>query len=144
MEEEAFLSFLQIFNFINDLDSCGSCCCEHGCDDLYKSGIESALRINHAGRCLMEVDGNNDDNGRSIPLSLWPTLLERSYAKSGQNGIYQYCCEEQKLNKNATGLYYLLREGPVLISRPNDDASSLSNDNKPKKNEQNLLKRKRP
>ena len=155
MEKDAFLRFLRVFKTIHNLGSSGSCCCEHGCDDLYGSDIEFALRINHAGRRLVEFDGDNDDKGRSVPLSLWPTLLERSYAKSGQDGIYQYCCEEQKLNENATGLYYLLRAGPALIGRPElgsgtvgyevaDNDASLSNDDKSKKKGKNSLKRKRP
>ena len=156
MEKDAFLSFLRVFKTIHNLGSSGSCCCEHGCDDLYGSDIEFALRINHAGRSLVEFDeGDNNDKGRAVPLSLWPTLLERSYAKSGQDGIYQYCCEEQKLNENATGLYYLLRAGPALIGRPElgsgtvgyevaDNDASLSNDDKSKKKGKNSLKRKRP
>ena len=51
---------------------------------------------------------------RLLPLSLWPTVLERTYRKSGP--VYR-ACSTKKIN-NATGLNYLVREvGPALIGR---------------------------
>jgi hypothetical protein len=96
--------------------------------------VEYLLQINHAGRYLLETNGignnrNNrnstdnsggsgDGNGgignRPVPLSLWPLILERSYSKSDKMyGAYP------QLPKTATGMYYLLRNGPALSYRTN-------------------------
>jgi hypothetical protein len=48
---------------------------------------------------------------KTVPLSLWPTILERAYEKYDCMDYYN------AKKKNATGLYYLLREGPVLVGR---------------------------
>ena len=115
IEKAALLSFLGTFNTIHTLGIEGG---KH-----YDSDLEYALRINHAGRrIVVKVDGgsnNNNDDGKTIvPSSLWPTILERAYEKS----LDIYNPRDRK--KNATGIYYLLREvGPALLSggrrRPN-------------------------
>ena len=78
-------------------------------DDTYGSDVEYALRINHAGRSI--VEGGGGHHVGSIPLSLWPTILERAYEESE----YSICYNE--IPKNATGLHYLLRNGPALAGR---------------------------
>lgn len=98
-EKKALLSFLRTFNTIYNL---GVCSCN--------SDVEYALRMNQAGRRVVEV-GDVGAGNRFLPLAGWPAVLERSYAKSGE--IYH-----RRGQKNATGLYYLLREGPALIGRP--------------------------
>jgi len=99
-EKTAILSFLQTFNTVCNLGGC-----EVG---DYDPDVEYALRINHAGRSI--VEGSVD---RSLPLTVWPIVLERSFGKSGH--IYDYY--DIKEQKNPTGLYYLLREGPALAGR---------------------------
>jgi len=100
-EKAALVSFLRTFNTV----------CHLGVYyvDSYGSDVEHALRINHAGRRIIEGGGHHVG---SIPLSLWPTILERAYDKSDDS----ICASE--IPKNATGLYYLLRNGPALVGRP--------------------------
>ena len=67
----------------------------------------------------MQCRGCND---RSIPLSVWPTILERAYKKSTN---IPFC-----VKKNPMGLYFLLREGPALVVRNElGSISGLFNDN---------------
>ena len=59
----------------------------------------------------MKVEGgsNNDDDGKTIiPLPLWPIILERAYERSSD--ISHLSSDDRKKKKNATGIYYLLRE----------------------------------
>ena len=70
--------------------------------------LEYILRINHAGRRVM--------NG-GIPLSVWPTILERSHNKSCDIYSGWHRSNMNNIRKNPTGLYYLLRNGPALIGR---------------------------
>jgi len=156
MEKDTILSFLQTFKTVHNLGATGISPSDndYSVDCEYESEIELAWRTSHAGRSFVDVD---DD--RSVPLSLWPTVLyyQGLVQNLAQESIYS--CKKRKLN--ATGLYYLLREGPALIDRAdlgsrtnrydevidsdvdvNNDAS-LSNDNKPEK-EKNLLNRKCP
>jgi len=100
-ETAAILSFLQTFNTVCNLGGC------KGGD--YDPDVEYALRINHAGRNIVEGSGD-----RPLPLSVWPIVLERSFEKSGH--IYEERNENRNL-KNPTGLYYLLRNGPALAGR---------------------------
>ena len=112
-ERMAFLSFLKTFKTINTLGY-------HITREPYDSDIKYALRINHAGRILIEDDGSNSNSNNSniningngndgssnfvpLPLSMWPLVLERSCAQSPDG--------------SATGLFYLLRNGPALADR---------------------------
>jgi hypothetical protein len=103
-EKAAVLSLLGTFSGISNLGG------YHKSD--YDSDIEYALRINHAGRRIVvkaaiDGSGSNDAGKAVVPISLWPTILERAYEKSAVD-IYN--------PKNATGIYYLLREvGPALL-----------------------------
>jgi hypothetical protein len=57
--------------------------------------IDHELALNRAGRRLIE----GRDSDHPIPLSLWPTVLGR------------------RKMVDATGLFYFLRNGPVLLGR---------------------------
>jgi len=94
------LSFLRIYNNIYNIGGFS--------EGDYSSDVEYALRINHAGRSIVEGGGCVG----SIPLSLWPTILVRAHEKSEHSICYDIT------PKNATGLYYLLRNGPALAGRP--------------------------
>ena len=71
----------------------------------YRADLEDAVEL------LTKVAGSDD---RPIPLSLWPTILERAYEKSydiySEDHNYE---DSKKEEKDATGMYYLLCEGPV-------------------------------
>ena len=58
----------------------------------YDSDVEYALRINRAGRSIVECGGSE---GRLFPLSLWPIVLGRAYRNFGH--IYPAC--STKTNK---------------------------------------------
>jgi len=111
------LSFLEIFNTIYNLGG------DKKAD--YGSDIDYALRKNISGRRIIvnghNNGGDNDDGGNNsrsiVPLSLWPTILVQAYEKS--EAVYDTPNDsEEIITNNATGIYYLLREGPVLIGRP--------------------------
>jgi hypothetical protein len=107
IENAAMLSFLESYNAIYSfgIGNYDANRQAYVCD--YGSNIEYALRTNHAGRSIVEGDDRKDDRPL-VPLSLWPTILERAYKKSD--------CTNYA--KNATGLNYLVREvGPALICR---------------------------
>jgi len=89
-EKAAILSLLETFNTISNLGFIGSKV--HAYSD-----VEYALRINHAGRRI--VEGSHD--ATLLPPSVWPIALERVYEESYRDDPF-------------TGLYYLLRHGPVL------------------------------
>jgi Leucine-rich repeat (LRR) protein len=75
----------------------------------YKSGdwrsyppqVQYLKDINRCGRILLEGRGIT-----SIPLSAWPRILERT------NNLLRY-----KVERNASALYYFLRNGPALATR---------------------------
>ena len=76
IEKAAMLSFLESYNTV----------CFLGDKWLFKldPDIECALRTNHAGRKIVAKKGGSGSSGgsRSLPPSLWPTILERAYEKS--------------------------------------------------------------
>ena len=94
-EKAALLGLLKSVNSIYNLGN-----------SYYDSDVEYALLINHAGRRIVEGSGG-DSGGRSLPLSVWPTILERACSKSPNS-----------YDHRPSGLYYLLRNGPVLFGRP--------------------------
>jgi len=136
-EKHAMLSLLKVFNAVCTLKIYGE---EH-----FDSDVDYALRINDAGRSL--VEGGNDE---LLPLSVWPTVLERAYAESHRAGLYLFRGIDSQ-EKNPTGLYYLLRNGPALVSRSNllggsrynDDGQDDENEKKDPKSRPNNNKRKR-
>jgi hypothetical protein len=106
-EKAALVSFLQRFHTIWDIYGFHT--------ESNDSDIDYELRINHAGRKILE-DGSV--GSRSLPLSLWSTILERSYKKSDkQTSQIYFKRKNDTTTKNATGLFYLLRNGPALIGR---------------------------
>ena len=107
IEKVAMLSLFESCNTI--------CCLGFGDYDVNYSDIEYALSINHAGRKIVESGGRKEGRRPSLPLSLWPIILERAYKKSGH--IHPSWSAKRE-TKNATGLSYLVREvGPALIGR---------------------------
>jgi Leucine-rich repeat (LRR) protein len=59
------------------------------------------MDLNRCGRILLEGRGIT-----SIPLSVWPRILERT----------KNCCDRE-VERNASALYYFLRNGPALAAR---------------------------
>lgn len=122
-EKVAMLRFLESYNVIHTIVVYGDFDCSYGSDiedDFdysYDSDIEYVLRINHAGRSIVECSNRKEDHRPSLPLSLWPIVLERAYKKSGH--IYPRGSTIRKTkNNNAAGLHYLVCEvGPALIGR---------------------------
>jgi len=68
----------------------------------YHPDIEYLLRINQAGRGRLT---------KSIPLNVWPFILERAYNKSNEIYGSDFCYDKEK---SPDGMYYLLRHGPLL------------------------------
>ena len=106
IKKAALLSFLGTFNTIHNVVGRPG-------GGLNDSDVEYALRINYAGRrIVVKVDGgsnNNNDDGKAIvPISLWPIILERAYDRSLDISRWRG-------KKNATGIYYLLREVLVVL-----------------------------
>eukprot|EP00531_Pseudo-nitzschia_arenysensis_P004124 CAMPEP_0116144598 /NCGR_PEP_ID=MMETSP0329-20121206/16096_1 /TAXON_ID=697910 /ORGANISM="Pseudo-nitzschia arenysensis, Strain B593" /LENGTH=481 /DNA_ID=CAMNT_0003640049 /DNA_START=125 /DNA_END=1570 /DNA_ORIENTATION=- len=67
------------------------------------SDWQHSLIKNNVGRRIIERGRVHDTGDESnIPLSVWPKILERAQKVT-----------DERLN--ATGIYYLLREGPVLM-----------------------------
>ena len=108
--------------------------------------IDYLRRINLGGRFVVEqqqqqgggrINDDDDDGGNnnnSIPLSLWPLILERAY-KTG-SGFYP-----NDENHKDTALHYLVREkGPNLFFDavasnfvPSSSSSNNNNNNNNKK-----------
>jgi hypothetical protein len=102
----------------------------------YDRDIEYALRINHAGRSIIECKINastdstasTNDGGRSssIPLSMWPTILEHAYKTSHQ--IYNI---RNWHAKSADGLYYLCSNKLAQILNDRDDQNLIKKQDNP-------------
>jgi hypothetical protein len=65
--------------------------------------IEHLLDFNQAGRVLL-------GQGHSVPLSLWPVVLERA------NQMFKYSRDGDRERKRAN-VVFLLLQGPALIQR---------------------------
>ena len=109
-EIEFMLSVLKKFGTVSSMeDTVSSWWGVTAGEHCYDSSIQYALRINDAGRILLE--GTNDT---ALPLSVWPTLLERAGSlRRSHPGRYDH----GKYETNHTGLYYLLRNKPALVGR---------------------------
>jgi hypothetical protein len=95
-EQKAILSLLNTYKSVCSLGYISN-------DDLIDPGIQYAMMINQVGRSIVE------DN-RDLPLSVWPTLLERADEKSGD-----YFGHWEKRENTRAGLYYLVRNAPKSI-----------------------------
>jgi hypothetical protein len=96
------LTFLETFVAV---DSFG-CFYRNFEEELYwDNSVRHALIINMAGRRLLK--GNVLER---VPLSLWPVVLQRFQRRADGRFPLPYAPMAK-----ATGLYYLLREGPVLL-----------------------------
>lgn len=68
-----------------------------------------AVTKNSVGRRILKHGGERKgSNNTRLPPSVWSIVLQRAQRKIGQ-----YC----SASDSATGIYYLLREGPALIGR---------------------------
>ncbi|OEU21535.1 hypothetical protein FRACYDRAFT_235160 [Fragilariopsis cylindrus CCMP1102] len=122
-EKVAMLSFLESYNSIYSIWSCESACGKYvDIDYWYDSDIEYALRINHAGRSIVECSNRKEDHHSSLPLSLWPIVLERAYKKSGH--IYPRGSTIRRTN-DATGLHYLVRQCIALRVQSSNDTTEI-------------------
>jgi hypothetical protein len=76
---------------------------------------EYALIRNMVGRRILRESGVwSDGNGSSsLPLSIWPLVLQRAQEKCDK----KFTCQQSRTSAKATGIYYLLREGPALVGR---------------------------
>lgn len=76
---------------------------------------EHTLITNMVGRRVLEGRGigDNGNGGCGLPLSVWPLILQRAQQKCDE----RFTCEQSSTRAKATGVYYLLREGPALIGR---------------------------
>jgi hypothetical protein len=134
VEKMAMLSFLQTFNTICNLGGSKLSINEIYNPQMgeYDRDIEYALRINHAGRSIIECKINastdstasTNDGGRSssISLSMWPTILEHAYETS--HHIYcwgEHDKTEKRSAKSADGLYYLCCNKLAQILNERDD-----------------------
>ena len=99
--------------------------------------IEYALRSNHAGRILVEGNSNNN-----VPLSVWPIVLARSYNKSPPKavpvastteGAATPGTENNNKTKEPTGLFYLIRHGPIIDAIASQRRETPENENKKRK-----------
>ena len=112
-EKKALLTILNTFNRISCLGRT-----EHG---QYDKDVEYILRINHAGRKLITEGGGGTANNiryfnlAGVNLALWPKILERAHETSAEIYNNMLCSmEEKELRKCATGLYHLVRHGPLF------------------------------
>ena len=140
-ETVALLTILSAFKRICRISSSRSSSNNNSCDfnnssvsalHCFGPKIEYALRINHAGRILIEGNNNTDTNVNNtntntnnvvvqhdknennnttyvLPLSVWPIVLKRSY---------------NDIDKDPTGLHYLIRHGPIIAAITNKWSSN--------------------
>ena len=105
-EKYAFMTILNTFNEISYV--------KFWCDE-YGPDIEYLLRINHAGRKFIYGEGDGETTKKpvkTIQPGLWPKILERAYEKSDTIVSGSNTFDGRK--KCSTGIFYLLRNGPIL------------------------------
>lgn len=81
-------------------------------------------------------DGQNSDNKakpKTIPLSVWPTVLQRSANEGVVQDRRDILGEPGRFCVNFGCLYYLLRHGPVLCERALDTKEDEHGPNKTRK-----------
>jgi hypothetical protein len=138
----AVLSFLKVFNTIERIF--------FPCDIQMHSDWNYAMIKNIAGRRIIESNDFGGDgygstsSGSGLPLSVWPIVLERFQRKIDTPAWGRFPVELQKWKidppqgrllpesryaraintaTKATGIFYLLRQGPVLMGRNNPTTS---------------------
>jgi len=87
---------------------------------LLPRGYQSALIKNTAIKSLFR-----DGRGSGLPSSIWPIIMKR---------VQRICNDRYRFHRDnpmcpsagATGIYYLLREGPALIGRNDLNAASTN------------------
>lgn len=86
----------------------------HGDDDATEDGDGGKKR-------QVTRSNNGTQNNSSVPLSVWSKVLERSYKKSPPTSTTAATSTVTTNNgngesniKDATGLYYLVRNGPII------------------------------
>ena len=112
IEKAAMLSFLESYSTVYYL----------GDKYLFRldPDIECALRINHAGRKIVVENGGSGSSGgsRSLPPSLWPTILERAYEKSDHIPGHTYgSWSNDKKNQECHGTLLSAMRGTGIICR---------------------------
>jgi hypothetical protein len=99
----AVIAFLRTFVTVDDM--------EFPRGTTVHSEWEYELVTNMAGRRLL--DGNNG-SCTDLPLSIWPTVIQRAQRKIKS---MRRSTPQKAKGAQATGIYYLLREGPALLGR---------------------------
>ena len=134
-KSQFLLTLLETFHTIDSIIIYNYAVCNHNdCLDEQDSDLKYALSANMAGRRILEgwgIDGDEDGDS-SIPLSVWPVVLARAQRKIDRAFYGNNCREDPIICRRrfrATGLYYLLREGPALMGR-RDQVEQPSNENK--------------
>ena len=89
-KKAVILSLLRSVNIISNI--------EYALMDVYDSDAEYELQIDHTGCCIVE-----GSRYRLLPLSVWPTLLERAYEKS------DLICNSYSNNQSRTVLFVRFR-----------------------------------
>jgi len=100
----AVITFLRTFVTVDDM--------EFPIGTTIHSEWEYELVTNAAGRRLL--DGNNHGGCADLPLSIWPTVLQRAQRKIKS---MRRITPQKARGAQATGIYFLLREGPALLGR---------------------------
>ena len=77
------------------------------------SEIEYWTKINRGWRFLVDGTGNAA-NGKMLPLNLWSEVLERAYRTSNGGPYASTLPGERDPTRDATTVYYLIREGPLF------------------------------
>ncbi len=117
MEIKAVKTVLDAFSEVNNI--CGFLGLE-SCRQNYEyldPTLAYQMEVNFAGRALVEVNNENEDSGTVpsskqqslLPLSIWPTILARTWKQNPRFIMYRSVRPEVPSNLNPDGIYYLLR-----------------------------------
>ena len=75
--------------------------------------IQHQLNLNRCGWKLLRSTGGDDTSRReSIPIALWPIVLSQVKHKIDHCGLHY-----ERMEKEASVLYSILRQGPILLDR---------------------------
>ncbi|KAG7356763.1 leucine rich repeat lipoprotein [Nitzschia inconspicua] len=135
VEQKYLLQILKSYPMLGSVVSCGSekrsttPTSSYEClatSSLYSPQVEHALDLNRA--CMGKTSHNIDDESRNaLPLSLWPTILERVARSNGlPRDTVLSCCRRcggsdgSQLIQREASLMFTLLQGPVFASRVHD------------------------